>query len=80
MTLAFLLGRYLLHDAVAGALLRRVPNFAAIDRGVAREGWKLVLLLRLSPLVPYNVRLRFCAVLLRREGRGAASGVGGATL
>jgi hypothetical protein len=55
MTLAFLLGRYLFHDAVSSLLLRRVPNFAAIDRGVAQEGWKLVLLLRLSPLMPYNV-------------------------
>jgi uncharacterized membrane protein YdjX (TVP38/TMEM64 family) len=55
MTAAFLLGRYLFHDAVASTLLARVPNFAAIDRGVAREGWKLVLLLRLSPLIPYNV-------------------------
>jgi uncharacterized membrane protein YdjX (TVP38/TMEM64 family) len=58
MVAAFYLGRYLLRDAVAGLLLRRVPNFAAIDRRVAAEGWKLVLLLRLSPLMPYNVRRR----------------------
>jgi hypothetical protein len=55
MVLAFLLGRYLLHDAVSALLLRRVPNFPEVNRRVAREGWKLVLLLRLSPLMPYNV-------------------------
>ncbi|KAI8468712.1 MAG: snare associated Golgi protein-domain-containing protein [Monoraphidium minutum] len=55
MILAFFLGRYLLHDALGALLLRRVPNFAAIDRRVAAEGWKIVLLLRLSPLMPYNV-------------------------
>ncbi|KAI8470804.1 MAG: snare associated Golgi protein-domain-containing protein [Monoraphidium minutum] len=55
MVAAFLLGRYLLHDAVSAALLRRVPNFRAVDRGIADEGWKIVLLLRLSPLMPYNI-------------------------
>jgi hypothetical protein len=55
MIAAFILGRYLLHDAVSALLLRKVPNFEEIDRRIAKEGWKLVLLLRLSPLVPYNV-------------------------
>jgi len=55
MILAFYLGRYLLHDALSSLLLKRVKNFQEIDRRVAQEGWKLVLLLRLSPLMPYNV-------------------------
>jgi uncharacterized membrane protein YdjX (TVP38/TMEM64 family) len=53
-TTAFLLGRTLLRDWVR----RRVgasPRARAIDRAVGREGFKLVLLLRLSPLVPFNL-------------------------
>src|SRR5947199_304037 len=37
---------------VAGAAL---PSFAAIGRAVAAEGRRFVFLLRLSPVVPFNV-------------------------
>ena len=30
-------------------------KFAAVDRAVGREGWKIVVLLRLSPVFPYNL-------------------------
>lgn len=53
--LAFLLGRYLLRDFVVSYLIKKVPNFGVIEEAMSREGWKLVCLLRLSPLVPYNV-------------------------
>jgi len=49
---AFLVGRYLVRDWVA----RRVaasPRLAAVDDAVAREGWKIVLLTRLSPAFPF---------------------------
>ena len=49
---AFLASRYL----VRGAVERRVaaePRFAAIDRAVGREGFKIVVLLRLTPVVPF---------------------------
>ena len=36
-------------------LARRDPRFHAVDRAVARGGWRVVFLLRLSPLVPYAV-------------------------
>ncbi len=52
-TCAFLLGRTLLREWAT----RRVGQSArvrAIDEAVAREGFKLVLLLRLSPLFPFN--------------------------
>jgi uncharacterized membrane protein YdjX (TVP38/TMEM64 family) len=51
---AFVLGRTLARDAIA----RRVAGnakFAAIDRAVGREGFKIVLLTRLSPAFPFNL-------------------------
>lgn len=53
-TAAFLVGRYLTRDWVAGKV-ERYPRFAAIDRAVAREGWKIVGLTRLSPVFPFNL-------------------------
>ena len=53
-TAAFLAGRYLARDWIAGKLERH-PAFAAIDRAVARDGWKIVGLTRLSPLLPFNL-------------------------
>jgi len=54
-TAAFLIARYVARDWVA----RRVsanPRFRALDEGVAAEGWKLVLLTRLSPVFPFNLQ------------------------
>ena len=53
-TAAFLLGRSLFRDWIA-AKIAGSPKFASIDRAVAREGWKIVLLTRLSPVFPFNV-------------------------
>ena len=50
-TLAFLIGRYLSRDWVSQQL-QKYPKFKAIESAVAREGWKIVLLTRLSPLFP----------------------------
>jgi uncharacterized membrane protein YdjX (TVP38/TMEM64 family) len=52
---AFLIARYLARERVRRLLARR-PNLAAVDRAVAEEGWKVVMLLRLSPLVPFNLQ------------------------
>ncbi|MHB8416820.1 MAG: TVP38/TMEM64 family protein [Myxococcales bacterium] len=52
--LAFLLGR----SAARGWIARRMerqPRFAAMDRAVGERGFLLVLLLRLSPVVPFNL-------------------------
>lgn len=54
-TLAFVAGRYLLREAVASYLTRQFPQWTAIDRALESEAWKLVTLLRLSPLAPWNV-------------------------
>jgi uncharacterized membrane protein YdjX (TVP38/TMEM64 family) len=52
--LAFLAARYVARGRVA-SLAAKNPGFAAIDRAVSAEGWKIILLLRLSPLIPFNV-------------------------
>lgn len=51
---AFLVSRYLARSAVERRIEGR-PKFAAVDRAVAREGWKIVVLLRLSPVFPFNL-------------------------
>lgn len=53
--IAFVIGRYLLRDAVVANVTTRYPKFAAIDAALEREGWRLVVMMRLSPLVPWNV-------------------------
>lgn len=52
-TWAFLLGRYLSRDWVCRKIGKN-PQFKAIDRAIGREGWKIVLLTRLSPIFPFN--------------------------
>jgi uncharacterized membrane protein YdjX (TVP38/TMEM64 family) len=49
---AFLVGRHCARDWVARKMAGH-PKFAAIDRAVADEGWKIVLLTRLSPVFPF---------------------------
>jgi uncharacterized membrane protein YdjX (TVP38/TMEM64 family) len=51
---AFLVGRYLSRDWVAKKMEKH-PRFQAIDRAVGKEGWKIVLLTRLSPIFPFNL-------------------------
>jgi uncharacterized membrane protein YdjX (TVP38/TMEM64 family) len=51
---AFLLGRSLTRDFMAKRLANN-PKFKALDDAIAREGWKIVGLVRLSPVFPYNL-------------------------
>jgi len=51
---AFLIARYLARDRVERRAARD-PRFAAIDQAVGREGWKIVLLTRLSPVFPFTL-------------------------
>jgi len=53
-TAAFLVGRYLARDWVARKIEGNA-KFAAVDEAVAREGWKIVGLTRLSPVFPFNL-------------------------
>jgi len=52
--LAFLVARYLMRGQVEKWAAQN-PRFGSIDRAVGREGWKIVLLTRLSPVFPFNL-------------------------
>jgi uncharacterized membrane protein YdjX (TVP38/TMEM64 family) len=51
---AFLVGRFIARDAIAKKVEGN-ERFAAIDRAVGREGFKIVFLTRLSPIFPFNL-------------------------
>jgi uncharacterized membrane protein YdjX (TVP38/TMEM64 family) len=53
-TAAFLVGRYLARGWVSGKIAGN-DNFRAIDEAVGKEGFKIVLLTRLSPVFPFNL-------------------------
>jgi uncharacterized membrane protein YdjX (TVP38/TMEM64 family) len=53
-TAAFLVGRTLARDWIEQKVSAN-RNFQAIDRAVVRQGFKIVLLTRLSPLFPFNL-------------------------
>jgi uncharacterized membrane protein YdjX (TVP38/TMEM64 family) len=53
-TAAFLVSRYLVRGRVE-ARVRADPRFAAIDDAVGTQGRRIVFLLRLSPVLPFNL-------------------------
>ena len=72
---AFLVARYVARSTIERWLEGRF-RLAAIDRAIAARGWTIVLLLRLSPVVPFNLlnyalgltRVRFADYLLASIG------------
>ena len=52
-SLAFLVARYLARSWVE-ARIGANPRFAAVDRAIGRDGRRIVFLLRLSPVFPFN--------------------------
>jgi uncharacterized membrane protein YdjX (TVP38/TMEM64 family) len=52
---AFLVSRHLARKRVE-RWIQRKPSFVAVDKAVAREGWKIVFLTRLSPVFPFNLQ------------------------
>lgn len=53
--LALLVGRYLARKRVE-KMATSYPKFHAVDRAVSEGGWKVVAMLRLSPVVPFNLQ------------------------
>ena len=45
----------MLRGMVVAYLSSRFPKWTAVDAALSNEGWKLITLLRLSPVVPWNV-------------------------
>lgn len=66
-TLAFLVARYFVREWVEGRLIH-YPKFTAIDRSIGKHGFRIVLLLRLQPVLPFvllNYALGLTRVRLR---------------
>ncbi len=55
VALSFLIARYFARARVE-RLAGENPKFGAIDKALGEEGWKIVALLRLSPVFPFNVQ------------------------
>ncbi|NNM30317.1 MAG: TVP38/TMEM64 family protein, partial [Akkermansiaceae bacterium] len=53
-SLAFLIGRHLARDRIARKIEGH-PRFEAVDEAVAADGARIVFLLRLSPVFPFNL-------------------------
>lgn len=51
--LSFLIGRYLLRDCV-NRLAHRYSTFEALDAVMKQKGFRIMALLRLSPIIPFN--------------------------
>ena len=54
-SLAFQIGRHFAQERVHAWAATR-PRWEAVIDAVSEQGWKIVLLLRLSPVVPFNVQ------------------------
>jgi len=53
-SLAFLVARFVARDKIE-AMARRNTKFQRIDNAIGKQGAKLVFLLRLSPVIPFNL-------------------------
>ncbi len=52
--MAFLIGRYLARGWISSKIAGN-EKFSAVDKAVGKEGFKIVLLTRLSPVFPFNL-------------------------
>lgn len=55
IVLSFLIARYAARSKVEAMASTR-PRFAAVDRAVGEQGWKIVALMRLSPVFPFGLQ------------------------
>ena len=60
-SLAFLIARHLARGKVM-VLTRRNPLWRAVERAVSEGGWKIVALIRLSPVLPFNLQNYFFGI------------------
>lgn len=60
--LAFFIGRKLLFERVTCFMERR-PNILALRTALERDGWKLMLLFRINPVIPFTINNYFLGTL-----------------
>jgi|EP01046_Picozoa_sp_COSAG06_P004272 uncharacterized membrane protein YdjX (TVP38/TMEM64 family) len=58
-TASFLLARFVFRD-MAADMIKKYPTMLAIDRAVGSRGLRMVILVRLSPIIPFNVLNYVC--------------------
>ena len=61
IVLSFLIARYAARARVE-AVARTRPRFAAVDRAIGEQGWKIVALMRLSPVFPFSLQNYFFGI------------------
>ena len=66
-SLSFLIARYLLRRNIE-EYSNKSPRFKAIDQAIGKQGWKIIGLLRLSPLIPFNISNYFYGITSVRFG------------
>ncbi|KAG0209990.1 hypothetical protein BGX28_009769 [Mortierella sp. GBA30] len=57
---SFLLGRYIFYDWVKSTMSKH-PKFGALDQVIQDDGWKIVVMLRLTP-IPFNLITYFFSI------------------
>ena len=60
--ISFLAARYVFHDRVQEKI-SEYPRFKAVNEAIRDEGWKVVLLLRLSPALPFSLQNWFLGLM-----------------
>lgn len=60
-TLAFLIARFFARKQIE-KLTAKNKKFGAIDQAIGKQGWKMIFLLRLSPVVPFNLSNYFYGI------------------
>ncbi len=60
-SMAFLIARYFLRRNIE-EFTKKSSRFRAIDEAIGQEGWKIIGLLRLSPLIPFNLSNYFYGI------------------
>ena len=53
--IGFVIGRFFIRNWIRKHLTRRIKLFRAIDLGLKHNGFKMVLLMRMTPIMPHNL-------------------------
>eukprot|EP00834_Sanchytrium_tribonematis_P004183 NODE_191_length_13422_cov_1.451025.p5 type:complete len:286 gc:universal NODE_191_length_13422_cov_1.451025:7835-8692(+) len=59
---AFLLGKTILRSSVQAWLYEKYPSYESIDQAISGQGFKILILFRLSPVLPCNVINYICSL------------------